>query len=287
MEITMFKLAENSTSVKNEIVAGITTFMTMAYIIFVQPVVLGAAGMDSGSVMVATCIAAAIGSFVMGFLANYPIGVAPGMGENFFFTFAIVIGMGISWEKGLAIVFLSGLLFIALTFFKIRELIINAIPDCLKYGISVGIGLFIAFIGLHNAGIIVQNSAALVKLGNLHEGAVLLSIFGTILTAILLVRKVKGAILIVIVVSSIIGVVTGILNYQGLVSSPPSISPTLLKMDVKGILSPAYIVPLLIFLYMAIFDTIGTLIGVASQAGMIKDGRLPRASRAQIGRAHV
>lgn len=281
----MFNLSQNNTNIKTEVIAGFTTFMTMAYIIFVQPVVLGAAGMDPGAVMVATCLAAAIGSFIMGFLANYPIGVAPGMGENFFFTYTIVLGMGLAWQQGLAIVFVSGVVFILLTFFKIRELLVNAIPDSLKYGISVGIGIFIAFIGLHNAGLIVQNPGGLVKLGAMGEAGVLLSIFGTIFTAVLVARQVKGAILIGIVVSSIIGIATGILKFKGLVAAPPSIAPTFLQLDLKGIFGVGYIVPILIFLYMAVFDTIGTLIGVASQAGMIKDGKLPRASRALMSDA--
>jgi AGZA family xanthine/uracil permease-like MFS transporter len=281
----MFNLSGNNTNVRTEVVAGLTTFMTMAYIIFVQPVVLGAAGMDPGAVMVATCLSAAIGSFVMGLLANYPIGVAPGMGENFFFTYTVVLGMGLAWQQGLAIVFVSGVVFILMTFFKIRELLVNAIPDSLKYGISVGIGVFIGFIGLHNAGIIVQNPGGLVKLGALNEAGVILSVFGIILTAVLVARGVKGAILIGIIVSSVAGAAAGILKFKGLVAAPPSVAPTLLQMDLKGIFGVGFIVPILIFLYMAVFDTIGTLIGVASQAGMIRDGKLPRASRALMSDA--
>lgn len=281
----IFKLTENNTNVRTEIIAGVTTFMTMAYIIFVQPQVLSAAGMDAGAVMVATCLAAAIGSLIMGFYANYPIGVAPGMGENFFFTYTICIAMAISWQKALAIVFVSGVIFIFLTLFKIREMVVNAIPSCLKYSIAVGIGIFIALIGLHDAGIIVQNPAGLMKLGDLKEPAVALSIFGIVFTSILLVRKVHGAILVGIVISIIIGIITGLLKYGGVISSPPSIMPTLLQMDLKGIIDWRYLVPAIIFLYMALFDTVGTLIGVTSQAGMMKDGEIPRASKVLLADA--
>lgn len=281
----IFKYSESGSSFKAEVLAGVTTFMTMAYIIFVQPQVLGAAGMDAGAVMVATCLAAAVGSFIMGLYANYPIGVAPGMGENFFFTYTVVITMGVAWEKALAIVFISGLLFILLTLFKIREMVITAIPNCLKYGIAAGIGLFIALIGLHDAGIVVQNPSALLKLGVLNEAPVLLALFGLLFTAILLARKVKGAILIGIVVNVVIGIALGIFKYGGLISAPPDISPTFLKMDVLGVLHWQYIVPIVVFLYMALFDTIGTLIGVTSQAGIMKDGKIPRASRALMADA--
>lgn len=281
----IFKLTENQTTVRTELIAGITTFMTMAYIIFVQPQVLGAAGMDRGAVMVVTCLAAAIGSFIMGLAANYPIGVAPGMGENFFFAYTLVLAMGVAWEKALAIVFMSGCLFILLTLFKIRELVIEAIPNCLKQGIAVGIGLFIALIGLHEAGIVVANPGALVRLGKLSETPVLLAIFGLLLTSILLVRRVKGAILLGMIVSAIVGLGFGILKYHGLVASPPSIAPTFLKMDIKGIFDWQYVVPIVIFLYMALFDTIGTLIGVTSQAGIMKDGKMPRASQALMADA--
>ncbi len=281
----IFKLSESGSDFKTEVFAGVTTFMTMAYIIFVQPQILSAAGMDAGAVMVATCLAAALGSFVMGFLANYPIGVAPGMGENFFFTYTVVLAMGIAWEKALAIVFISGLFFILLTLFKIREMVITAVPNCLKYGIAVGIGLFIALIGLHDAGIIVQNPSALLKLGSFNEPPVILAIFGLLFTAVLLARGVKGAILIGIILSAILGVVFGIFQYGGLVSAPPSIAPTFLKMDIKGVLHWQYIIPIVIFLYMALFDTIGTLIGVASQAGIMKDGRMSRASKALMADA--
>lgn len=276
----IFKLRENSTTVGTEVSAGVTTFMTMAYIIFVQPQVLSAAGMDVGSVMMATCISSAIACLLMGFIANYPIGLAPGMGENFFFAYTVVVAMGISWEKALGMVFIAGVIFIILSLAKVREMVVNAIPHCLKQGIAVGIGLFIAFIGLINAGIITKNPGAIVQRGNFGEPAVLLAIFGLFVIAILMVRKIRGAILIGIIITAAAGVVTNILHYNGLVSRPPSISPTLFKFDLAGLLKWEYVVPILTFLYMAMFDTVGTLIGVASQAGMMKGEELPRASKA-------
>lgn len=284
-KLIRFDLEGNGTTLKTEVVAGITTFLAMAYIIFVQPQVLGGAGMNQGSVMVATCLAAAIGSIIMGLAANYPIGVAPGMGENFFFTYTIVLAMGISWEKALAIVFASGVIFIALTLFKIREMVISAVPDCLKHAIAVGIGLFIALIGLHEAGIIVANPGALMKLGPLHNTPVLLAIVGIIVTSVLIVRGIKGAIILGMMATCVLGVALGTLKYAGVFGAPPAISPTFLKMDIKGILDWQYVVPIIVFLYMAVFDTIGTLIGVTSQAGIMKDGQMPRASRALMADA--
>lgn len=265
---------------RREIIAGVTTFLTMAYIIFVQPQVLGAAGMDPGAVMIATCLAAAAGSFVMGILANYPIGVAPGMGENFFFTYTVVLGMGVPWEKALGIVFISGVLFIILTIFKVRELVINLIPDSLKYGIAVGIGLFIALIGFHEAGLVVKSPGGLLALGSLTSAPTLLALFGLFITLALLVVGFTGAIIVGMLATAIVGGLAGVLSYHGVVGIPPSIAPTFLKMDVIGALDVKYIVPIVMFLYMVLFDTVGTLIGVATEAGFVKDGKLPRASRA-------
>ena len=276
----LFKLSENKTTVGTEVMAGSTTFMTMAYIIFVQPQVLSAAGMDIGSVMMATCIASAVGCVLMGLLANYPIGLAPGMGENFFFAYTIVVAMGVPWEKALGMVFLSGALFAILSIFKVRQMVINAVPNGLKQGIAVGIGLFITFIGLINAGIIERNPGAIVERGNFSEPAVLLALFGLLVVSVLLVRKIKGAILIGMLVTAFTGVISGVLEFKGLVSRPPSISPTFFKFDILGLFHWEYIVPILTLLYMDMFDTIGTLIGVTSQSGLMKDGKLPRASRA-------
>jgi len=276
----MFHLKQNNTTFGTEVLAGVTTFMTMAYIIFVQPQVLSVAGMDVGSVMVATCIASALGCFLMGLLANYPIGLAPGMGENFFFAYTVVVGMGVVWEKALGMVLISGIVFVILSILKVREMVVNAIPDSLKHGIAVGIGLFIAFIGLINAGMVQKNPGAIIERGDFTEPAVLLAIFGLLIISILLVRKIKGAILIGMILTAILGIVCGLLKYQGVVSEPPSISPTFFKFDIIGILKWEYIVPILTFLYMDMFDTIGTLIGVTSQTGLMKNGKLPKASQA-------
>lgn len=276
----IFKLKENSTTISTEVIAGVTTFMTMAYIIFVQPQILHAAGMDMGSVLMATCIASAIACLIMGFVANYPIGLAPGMGENFFFAYTVVLGMGVPWQTALGMVFVSGVIFMLLSIFKVRELVVNAVPDCLKQAIAVGIGLFIALIGFVEAGLVVKNPGGILQRGDFSSPAVLLGIFGILIIAVLMARKIKGAILLGILATTVVGILTGIVKYCGTCSMPPAIDPTLFKFDLKGLMKVEYIVPTLTFLYMVMFDTIGTLIGVASQAGLMKNGRLPRVSRA-------
>ena len=281
-----FGFREKGTSFKTETIAGLTTFMTMAYIIFVQPAVLSQAGMDFGAVMMATCLSAAIATLVMGLYANYPIGVAPAMGENFFFVFTVVLGMGLAWQKALGAVFISGALFVALTAFRIRELIVDAVPQSLKDSIAGGIGLFIAFIGLLQAGIIEKSTEGILSLGDLRKEPVLLSIFGLIFTAVLMSRKITGAILIGIIVSTILGLLLGIVNYPGSVLSlPPSILPTFLKVDIKGALEIDFLTVTIVFLFMVMFDTIGTLIGVAGIAGFLRNGKLPRAGRALMADA--
>jgi AGZA family xanthine/uracil permease-like MFS transporter len=281
-----FGFSEKGTSLKTETTAGLTTFMTMAYIIFVQPAVLSQAGMDFGAVMMATCISAAVATLIMGIYANYPIGVAPGMGENFFFVFTVVLGMGLAWQKALGAVFISGVIFVVLTIFKIREVIVDAVPQSLKDSIAGGIGLFISFIGLLQAGIIEKSSQGVLSLGDLRKEAVLLSIFGLIFTAILMARKVKGAILTGIITSTILGIFLGIISYpESVLSLPPSLSPTFLKLDVKGALEIDFITVTIVFLFMVMFDTIGTLIGVAGIAGFLRNGKLPGASRALMADA--
>ncbi|MGH7909667.1 MAG: NCS2 family permease [Thermodesulfobacteriota bacterium] len=283
---TFFGFREKGTSFKTEAIAGLTTFMTMSYIIFVQPAVLSQAGMDFGAVMMATCLSAAIATLVMGLYANYPIGVAPAMGENFFFVFTVVLGMGLAWQKALGAVFISGVLFVVLTAFRIREVIVDAVPQSLKDSIAGGIGLFIAFIGLIQAGVIEKSSEGILGLGDLRKEAVLLSIFGLLFTAVLMTRKITGAILIGIIVSTILGFFLGIVNYPGSVFSfPPSISPTIFKLDIKGALEIDFITVTIVFLFMVMFDTIGTLIGVAGIAGFLRNGKLPRASRALMADA--
>ncbi len=281
----VFKLSEHGTDARTEILAGLTTFMTMAYIIFVNPDILSSTGMDFGAVLVATCLAAAIGTLVMGLYANYPFALAPGMGLNAFFAFTVVGQMGYSWEVALAAVFMNGIIFLVLTFTSIRQAIVDAIPMSLKMAVSAGIGLFIALIGFHNSGIVVANPDTLVSLGNFKETAVLLTAIGLILTAVLVILKVRGALLIGIIGTTIIGIpmgVTDISNF-GIVSAPPSLAPTFgaFAGGLKELLAIGLIPVIFSFTFVDMFDTIGTLIGVSSKAGMLdKDGRLPNANKA-------
>ena len=277
----MFKLKENGTTIQTEIIAGSTTFLSMAYIIFVQPAVLSMAGMDFGSVMMATCLSSAIACIVMAFFANYPIALAPGMGENFYFVFTVVLGMGIAWEKALGAVFISGVIFLILTLLRVREMIIDAIPDSLKNAIPAAIGIFITFIGLVQAGIIIKDpGGGIVSLGNLHSKPTLLALVGLFIILFFMVRKIKGALLLGMLMTAIVGVIFGIIKYEGIVSSPPSISPTFLKLDIPGAFDLGFVTVLLIFLLMDMFDTIGTFIGVGQATGILKDGKLPRGSNA-------
>jgi len=273
-----FKFKEMGTNLKTEIIAGVTTFMAMAYIIFVQPSILSQGGMDFGAVMVATCLSAAIATLVMALYANYPIALAPGMGENFYFVFTVILGMGISWEKVLGAIFISGIVFLILSIWRVREKLINAIPQSLQAGIAAGIGLFISFIGLLQSGII-QKGGAILTLGDFHHKEVLLSIAGLFIIGILMAKKIKGAILIGMVITAIIGIFTGIIKYQGIVGKVPSLSPTFLKLDVIGALKSGLFTVIFVFLFMDIFDTVGTAIGIGHAGGFIKDGKLPRANR--------
>ncbi len=275
-----FLLTQNGTDIPTEIRAGFATFLTSSYIIFVQPAVLSATGMDFGAVMAATCISAALGSLIMGLWANYPIALAPGMGINFYFTYTVVIGQGIPWEKALGAVFCSGIILIALTLTRVRELILNLIPDFLKYAIACGIGLFIFFIGFVQGGLVVKDPETLVKLGNLKSLPVLLTLFGTVLIAVLLHKKIKGSILIGIFLLTLIGLPFGLVSYQGLISLPPDMEPTFLKMDILGAFDLGLITVIFVFVFVDLFDTAGTLVGVSQQAGLLKEGKLPRATRA-------
>ncbi len=282
-----FEFEKYNTNLKIETLAGITTFMTMAYIIFVNPQILSTAGMDFGAVMVATCIASAIATLIMGLYAKYPFALAPGMGLNAYFTYGVCLGMGIDWRVALGAVFISGILFIILTLTKIRTWIFNVIPNAIKYGTAVGIGLFIAFIGLKNAGIIVDSKATLVTLGNLTEPSALLALFGIFLTSILVSRNVIGAILIGIIVTSLIGMILGISPFpEGIISMPPSVEPTFLKLDIIGALNLGLLTIVLAFFFVDMFDTLGTLSALASQAGYLdKDGKLPRVEKALMADA--
>ncbi|MBN1290440.1 MAG: NCS2 family permease [Candidatus Latescibacteria bacterium] len=277
----LFKLKENGTTVQTEIIAGATTFLSMAYIIFFQPALLSQAGMDFGSVMMATCIASAIACLVMAFLANYPIALAPGMGENFYFVFTVVIGMGIAWEKALGAVFISGVLFMVLTLFRIREMIIDSIPSSLKNAIPAAIGLFITFIGLTYAGIVIKDpGGGIAVTGDFHAAPTLLSLAGLLIILLLMIREIKGSMLIGMLITAILGIFVGVVEFKGVVSAPPSLSPTFLKLDISGVFDVGFISVLAIFLLMDMFDTIGTLIGVGQATGLMEDGKLPRAQQA-------
>ena len=279
----LFKLSEYGTNVRTEVIAGITTFLTMAYIIFVNPAILSDAGMDNGAVFVATCLAAAVGCFIMGFVANYPIAQAPGMGLNAFFTYSVVLGMGYTWQVALAAVFCSGVLFIILSLFKIREWIINSIPLSLRTGISAGIGLFLAFIALKNAGIVVDNPATLVSLGGITSLPAVLGSLGFFLTIALVHRNVKGAVMIAILAITALGLLFGDVQWGGIVSAPPSIAPTFMQLDFSSVFEVGMISVVFAFLFVDLFDTAGTLVGVATKANLIgEDGKIPRLNRALL-----
>lgn len=279
----LFKLSENGTNVRTEIIAGLTTFLTMAYIIFVNPAMLADAGMDHGAVFVATCLAAAVGCFIMGFVANYPIAQAPGMGLNAFFTYAVVLGMGYTWQVALAAVFVSGVLFIFLSIFRIREWIINSIPMSLRTGISAGIGLFLAFIALKNAGIVVDNPATLVSMGAITSVPAVLASIGFFITIALVHRGVKGGVMIAILAVTGLGLIFGDVEYGGIISAPPSIAPTFLQLDFSAVFEIGMISVVFAFLFVDLFDTAGTLVGVAQKADLIgKDGKIPRLNKALL-----
>ncbi|MDR3428360.1 MULTISPECIES: NCS2 family permease [Silvimonas] len=276
-----FKLKEHGTDVRTEVLAGFTTFLTMAYIIFVNPSILSMTGMDFNAVFVATCIAAAVGSAVMGLVANYPIALAPGMGLNAYFTFTVVKGMGVPWQTALGAVFISGIIFLAVSLFKVREAIVNAIPHSLKLAISAGVGIFLALIALKSAGVVTASPATLVTLGNIHAPQTLLAVFGFFLIIALEYRRIPGSIIIGILTVTVIAVLMGLSKFQGVFSAPPSIAPTLLQMDLKGALNAGLLGVVFVFFFVDLFDTTGTLIGVSHRAGLLdKNGKLPRLKRA-------
>ena len=280
-----FKLAENQTTVRRELLGGLTTFMTMAYIIAVNPRMLSEAGMPIEGVLFATCVSAAVATLVMGLWANYPIALAPGMSLNAYFTYSIVLGRGVPWQTALAVVFFSGLLFLLLTLTQVREQIVNGIPDCLKYGTAAGIGLFIAFVGLRNAKIIVANSATFVGLGNFSDAQVQIATVGLILTAILMARKIGGAILIGIVAATIAGIFRGLSQWPSHIFSLPHPGGTLLKLDFAGAARLHLLELIFVFFFVDLFDNVGTLVGVCEQGGFMREGKLPRASRALLADA--
>ncbi len=286
----LFKLKANGTNTRTELLAGVTTFLTMAYILAVNPGILGDAGMDRGAVFTATALASAIATIMMAFVANLPIALAPGMGLNAFFTYAVVLGMGYSWQMALTAVFLEGLLFIALSVVNVREAIVNSVPLNLKKAVAVGIGIFITLIGMKNAGIIVANPATLVSLGKVTEGAALLALIGLVITGVLFALKVHGAILIGILATTVIGIPMGItVPYGGwegwsLFSLPKA--PYVAAFDFSNVLSLKFFTVFFSFLFVDIFDTVGTLVGVSTQAGILdKDGNVPRVKQALLSDA--
>jgi AGZA family xanthine/uracil permease-like MFS transporter len=280
-----FHLSASNTTIRTEALAGLTTFMTMSYIIFVQPAVLSTTGMDFQAVLAATCLISAFGCFLMAFLANYPIAVAPAMGHNFFFAFTVVAGMGFTWQVALGAVFISGILFLLMSVWGVREALVHAIPDSLKRGIAVGIGLLITLVGLEWSGFLAANPATLVTLGDLHHPAVWMSGAGILVTCILLVRRSRGAILAGILTSTLLGLAFGIVQFHGLVSAPPSIAPIALKLDIMGALSLGAVPVIFVFFFLDLFDSIGSLIGIAEQGGFMRDGKLPRAREALLADA--
>jgi len=278
-----FKLKENKTTVRTEIIAGITTFMTMAYILAVNPDILLVTGMDKNAVFTATALSAVVATLVMALWAKLPFALAPGMGLNAFFAFTVVLAMGHSWQFALTAVFLEGIIFLLLTAFNVRELIVNAIPMNLKHAISAGIGLFIAFIGMQNAGLIVKSDATMITLGNMGEHTIWIALFGLIVSGVLLALKVKGALLIGIFAAAILGIPLNVTHLPegNWVSMPPSLEPIFFKISFAEIFSTDMLVVLITFLFVDLFDTVGTLVGVASKANMIdKDGKLPRVKQA-------
>ncbi|MBC5603726.1 NCS2 family permease [Bacteroides sp. M27] len=276
----LFGFNSHSMQVRTEILAGITTFLTMSYILAVNPSILGVTGMDKGAVFTATATASLIATLIMAVWAKLPFALAPGMGLNAFFAFTVCLGMGNTWEFALTAVLIEGLLFILLTLSNLREAILNAIPDSLKNAIGAGIGLFIAFIGLQNAGVITKNDATLVTLGNITSGSPLLALIGLAITSVLLIKKVKGSMLWGILLTMLIGIPMGITEFNGIVSIPPSLEPVFFKFDFSKVLTTQMVFTVFTLLFIDMFDTIGTLVGVSNKAGMLVNGKVPRAKQA-------
>ena len=278
-----FGLSEHATDVRTEVIAGITTFLTMVYILFVNPLILADAGMDRGAVFVATCLASAFGTLIMGLYANYPIALAPGMALNAFFAYTVVGSMGYSWPTALGAVFLSGILFTALSLLRIREQVVRAIPVTLKRAISAGIGLFLGLIALQSAGLVVGDPMTLVTLGDVRRPEPLLAALGFALIVALTYRGVLGAVVIGILAVALLGFPFGLTSYSGVIAPPPDPRPTLLALDIAGALDVGFVTVIFTFLFVDLFDTTGTLVGVAHRAGMLDaDGNLPRLNRALL-----
>ena len=265
----VFRLTEHGTSVRTEVIAGATTFVTMAYIIFVNPQMMAAAGMDAPAAFVATCLASALACYFMGLYANWPVGLAPGMGLNAFFTYTVVGEMGYSWEIALGAVFISGILFMIMSLSRLREWLLNSIPMSLRFAMGAGVGLFVGFIGLKSGGLIVASEATFLTLGDFTRPEPLLAAAGFLLIAVLSVRQVPGAIIAGILATTGVGLVFGLVEYQGLVAAPPSLAPVFMQLDIMGALDLAMTSVIIAFLFVNLFDTAGTLLGVASRAGLV------------------
>ncbi|MBR5675229.1 MAG: NCS2 family permease [Neisseriaceae bacterium] len=281
----IFKISEHNSSVRVELLAGLTTFLAMSYIIFVNPSILSEAGLDWGAVFVATCIASAFGCILMGVVANYPIALAPGMGLNAYFTYTVCLGMGVPWQVALAAVCVSGIVFVIFSVLKIREAIINGIPRSLKFAIGAGIGLFLTLIGMKGAGIVVDNPATLVGLGDIKSKAVQLSLLGFFIIVALDHFRIRGAIIISILITTVLAIVyqVGDAEFKGIVGDIPSIAPTLMQMDFKNLFTPALLSVIFVFFLVDLFDSTGTMIGVAHRAGLLNEkGELPRLNRALL-----
>jgi len=280
---SFFKLKEHNTTVKTEVLAGFTTFLTMAYIVLVNPLILSSTGMDLNAVFVATCLAAALGTAIMGLVANYPMALAPGMGLNAYFTFTVVKGMGVPWQVALGAVFISGLVFVAVSLFRVREAIVNAIPQSLKFAISAGVGMFLAIIALKNAGVITSHPVTYLTLGNMHNPTTLLAILGFFLIVALEYRRVHGSIIIGILVVTALSILLGLSKFEGIIAPVPSMAPTFMQMNLHGAMNFGLLGVVFVFFFVDLFDTTGTLIGVSHRAGLLdKDGKLPRLKRALL-----
>lgn len=277
-----FKLKEEGSSVRTEVIAGVTTFLTMSYIIFVNPEILSTTGMDRNAVFVATCLAAALGSFIMAMLARWPIGMAPGMGLNAFFAFTVVGAMGFTWQQALGAVFISGVIFLILTVTGVRSWLIAGIPHSMRSAIAAGIGLFLAIIALKSSEIVVDNPATLVGLGDVTKTGPLLAILGFFIIAALDARKVRGAILLGILVITVLSMALGVTQFGGIISMPPSIAPTFLQLDILGAMHSGLVHVILVFVLVEVFDATGTLIGVAKRAKLIEEGKPNRLGRALL-----
>ena len=277
-----FGLAQQGTDVRTEFIAGVTTFLTMVYIIFVNPIILGKAGMDQGAVFVATCVAAAVSTMVMALYANYPIALAPGMGINAFFAFTVVLTYKYTWQQALAAVFCSGVLFFLISVFRIRQFVIDSIPQNLKLAVSAGVGLFLGIIALEEAKVVVDHPATLVTLGDLRNPEAALMLLGFVLIAALNFRRVLGGTLIGILVATVIGLPFGLAKFTGVVSMPPSIAPTLLQLDFSRLWELTFLIVVFSILFIDVFDNAGTLIGVTHRTGLMKNGNLARMKEALI-----